>query len=90
MLKQVEHESAPGMKISFGWEDFQNTNSFRMGISANPSYPDLVKRFESYIGPYIKFLPCTCSNDHFKWAFFKIHLIRIGMQFLKGLANHNS
>ena len=37
MLKQVEHESAPGMKISFGWEDFQNTNSFRMGISASYS-----------------------------------------------------
>ena len=37
MLKQVEHESAPGMKISFGWEDFQNTKSFRMGISASYS-----------------------------------------------------
>ena len=22
MLKRVEHKSAPGMKISFGWEDF--------------------------------------------------------------------
>ena len=37
MLKGVEHESAPGMKISFDWEDFQNTNSFRMGISASYS-----------------------------------------------------
>ena len=37
MLKRVEHESAPGMKISLGRYAFLNTNSFRMGISASYS-----------------------------------------------------
>ena len=33
--KQVEYESGRGVKISFGCKDLQNTNSFRLGISAS-------------------------------------------------------
>ena len=48
ILKQVEYESAPGMKISFDCWHIQNANSFRISISA------------SYFSQLLSFTQLTC------------------------------